>query len=199
MDAEGNMVIAGKYDIKEKQSVLVDYFEELKNQGMAPKSFTTDGHPAILRSLRTVWPDVIIQRCLVHIQRQGLMWCRVNPKSRAGQKLRVLFLQVTKITDSHTAENFLQDFFNWDRYYGHKLLMGSTRGWVVSDLIRARSMILNALPDMFHFLLDSKIPSNTNALEGYFSRLKAKYWQHRGLASVKRSDYFKWYLSTVNR
>lgn len=199
MNTVESKVVAGRYGVKEKQSELIQYFSELKTRGLNPKSFTTDGNTAISRALRTVWPEVIVQRCLVHIQRQGLMWCRVNPKSRAGQKLRALCLQVTKIRNIQTAENFLQDFFNWDRYYGHRLLMGSTRGWVVSDLIRARSMLLNAIPDMFHFLNDSNIPNTTNALEGYFSRLKAKYWQHRGLARESRENYFRWYLSVVKR
>ena len=199
MNTVESKVVAGRYGIKEKQSVLTQYFSELKSEGLKPKSFTTDGNTAIVRALRAVWPNVIVQRCLVHIQRQGLMWCRVNPKSRAGQKLRLLFLQVTKITDRHTAENFLQDFFNWNERYGCKLLMGKTRGWVVSDLIRARSMLLNAIPDMFHFLNDPNIPNTTNALEGYFSRLKAKYWQHRGLARHNRENYFRWYLSVVKR
>ena len=67
---------------------------------------------------------------------------------------------------------------------GHKTL---------SDLKRARSMILKALPDMFHYLDDKLIPFSTNSLEGYFSRVKWGYRNHRGMAEHKRINYFKWY------
>jgi hypothetical protein len=199
MGAGSNKVVAGKYDVKEKQSDLIQYFGDLKTQGMNPLSFTTDGSPAILKALRTVWPSVVIQRCMVHIQRQGLMWCRAKPKRIEAVKLRLLFLQVTDIRSKKTAEEFLQAFMAWDNQYGQRLFLGNTTGWVVSDLIRARSMLLNALPNMFHSLVNPNIPNTTNALEGYFSRLKAKYRQHRGLSSNKRNDYFKWYLSSVSR
>lgn len=199
MDASGHKIISGGYDIKEKVGELIKFFEQLRQQGLRPKSFTTDGNTAILLALRTVWPKVIIQRCLVHIQRQGLMWCRTKPKRVEGRTLRKLFLAVTGIRDKGNAERFLTDFFSWDERYGRKLLAGKTNGWVVSDLIRARSMLHKALPDMFHFLNDPRISKTTNGLEGYFSRLKAKYRQHRGLGPAYRADYFKWYLCIVNR
>ena len=199
MDAADNSIVTGGYGIKEKFRELINFFEQLKQQSLKPKSFTTDGNTAILMALKTVWPKVIIQRCLVHIQRQGLMWCRINPKRIEGKTLRKLFLMVTDIHNRSSAEKFLQDFFSWDEKYGRKLLAGKTSGWVVSDIVRARSMLLKALPDMFHFLVDPSISKTTNGLEGYFSRLKAKYQQHRGLGTVYRTDYFKWYLHLVRR
>lgn len=198
MDASEHTIVSGGYGIKEKLGELIKFFEQLKLQGLKPKSFTTDGHTAILLALKTVWPKVTIQRCLVHIQRQGLMWCRSKPKRIEGQTLRQLFLKVTDIRDRSSAENFLQAFFSWDERYGRKLLSGKTNGWVVSDLVRARSMLHKALPGMFHFLADPGITRTTNGLEGYFSRLKAKYQQHRGLGVARRTDYFKWYLHIVN-
>ena len=68
------------------------------------------------------------------------------------------------------------------------------RGWVFSDLLRARSMLLKALPDLFHFITNKHIPSSTNTLESYFSRLKEHYRHHRGLAIHHRDAYFKWYF-----
>ena len=72
-------------------------------------------------------------------------------------------------------------------------------GWVFSDLKRARSMLLSALPNMFHYLDDLNIPKSTNALEGYFARLKQKYRQHRGLVKRHRNSYFEWYLHLCPR
>jgi len=55
-------------------------------------------------------------------------------------------------------------------------------------------MLLAALPDMFRYLDDPLIPKSTNALEGYFARLKHRSRQHRGLVQPHRSTYFHWYL-----
>lgn len=56
-------------------------------------------------------------------------------------------------------------------------------------------MLINALPNMFHYLEDPGIPSTSNAIEGYFSRLKSRYRNHRGLAKRKRENYFAWYFN----
>jgi hypothetical protein len=34
---------------------------------------------------------------VVHIQRQGLMWCRAQPQMELAKELRVLFLRTTYI------------------------------------------------------------------------------------------------------
>ncbi len=70
----------------------------------------------------------------------------------------------------------------------------TNRGKVFSDIIRARSMLTKAISDIFHYLDDSNIPRSTNALEGYFSRLKEHYRLHRGLSPYKRNNYFNWYF-----
>lgn len=199
MDASKYSVVAGEYGLKEKSKELQRFFQKLKVQGLNPKSFTTDGNFPTLKAIQAVWPDVIIQRCLVHIQRQGLMWCRARPKRIEAQELRKLFLRAPTIDTREDAETFIRCFLSWDRKYGQRLLIGKQTGWITSDLIRARSMLINALPDMFYFLSDPSIPKTTNGLEGYFSRLKDKYYRHRGLGAARRMDYFKWYLHIVKR
>jgi hypothetical protein len=47
---------------------------------------------------------------------------------------------------------------------------------------------------MFHYIDDPHIPTTTNGLEGYFSRLKSHYRQHSGLSPRKRLNYFAWYF-----
>lgn len=52
---------------------------------------------------------------------------------------------------------------------------------------------MRALPDMFYYLDDPAVPISTSGLEGYFSRLKRHYRQHRGLSKLKLKSYFQWY------
>jgi transposase-like protein len=159
-----------------------------------PRSVTTDGNQQAMRTIRMLWPGVILQRCVVHIQRQGIMWCRRPPKRTDAKRLRELFLRISHIYSTEERDRFIEDFMAWEQHYGRRIQEQPERGRVFSDIKRARSMVSKALPDMFHYLDDPKIPSSTNGLEGYFSRLKGHYRHHRGLHRDKRHNYFKWYF-----
>ncbi len=91
-------------------------------------------------------------------------------------------------------KHFLSQLAQWEHRYGPPIAFTPESGWVFSDLKRARSMLMVALPNMFHYLDDRKIPTSTNGLEGYFGRLKQKYRQHRGLAQRHREAYFRWFF-----
>lgn len=200
MESNSNTVLRGKYGISESlQKDLFPFFHPLKLNDLTPRSITVDGNQHVIRFLTKLWPDVIIQRCLVHIQRQGLMWCRQNPKRLDAKKLKKLFLQITKITTYEEQDDFLSKFSAWENRYGSRLVNLPEKGWVLADLKRARSMILKALPNMFHFLDNPSIPKSTNLIEGYFARLKDHYRHHRGLAPHKRIAYFDWYFSLKTR
>jgi hypothetical protein len=195
MDAARNEVVAGEFGVRENSvPQLASFLEPLKGAGMELKSCTVDGNPQAMRAFRAIWPDIVLQRCLVHVQRQGLMWCRRDPRRADARQLRKLFLRVTGIRDAAGRDRFLRDLAGWERRYGCRIAAGPERGRVFSDLKRARSMLLRALPDMFHYLDDPEIPWSTNALEGYFSRLKSHYRVHRGLKPGKRKQYFKWFF-----
>jgi len=198
MDAQTHTLITGQYNIPENsESKLMEYFAGLKQAGLNPDSFTIDGNPQVMKVLRRLWPEVMIQRCLVHIQRQGLSWCRTSPRTVYGRWLRNIFLQVTKIRTPAERDEFLKTVSYWEANYGSKIGARYERGHVFSDIKRARSMLLRALPDMFHYLDNPLIPISTNGLEGYFSRLKAHYRQHRGIRKEKHKYYFQWYFHFV--
>lgn len=195
MDAETNSLLEGKFGIRENsQPQLLSFFLPLKEKDFSPKSFTLDGNPHVIKVVRKLWSDVVIQRCLVHIQRQGMMWCRRFPKRTDAKHLRKLFQRVTYINSIKERDRFISDFKAWEQKYGCSLALKPETGKVFSDIKRARSMLLKALPDMFHYLDDNSIPRSTNGLEGYFSRLKQNYRCHRGLKPHKRANYFKWFF-----
>lgn len=196
MDAGRNEVVAGKFGVRENSvPQLLAFLEPLKASGLKLESCTVDGNPQAMRSIRAVWPDIVLQRCLVHVQRQGLMWCRRNPKRTDARQLRRLFLRVTHIHTLDGRDRFLRDLAKWEQRYGRRIASEPERGRVFSDLKRARSMLLRALPDMFHYLDNPEIPRCTNVLEGYFSRLKSNYRAHRGMKPEKRKQYFKWFFN----
>lgn len=200
MDGEKNLIKTGEYGVKENSiPQLRKFFLPLCKKGLCPKSATVDGNPQVIKLFRTLWPNIVIQRCLVHIQRQGLMWCRRFPARTDARHLRKLFKKVTYIRIREQRNNFLKDVDNWEMKFGVQIDMHPENGKVFSDVKRARSMLLKALPDMFHYIDYPKIPFSSNGLEGYFSRLKSNYRQHRGLSPMRRKNYFKWYFILKNK
>jgi transposase-like protein len=199
MEAGRNELASGSYGISEGPSGLGRFCAHLAGGGLSPKSATVDGNPHLNRLLHRWWPQIILQRCLVHIQRQGLSWCRRHPKRTDAKCLRELFLRVMSIRTPEQRDAFLAQVYHWEKRYGHRIARSPETGWVFSDLKRARRMLLTALPNMFHYLQDRRIPKSTNALEGYFGRLKQKYRQHHGLAIRNREAYFQWYFHLCQR
>jgi hypothetical protein len=199
MDAQDNTVFYGEHDVTEGPKDLDRFCARLATRRLSPLSATIDGNKHLPKILRRYWPEITIQRCLVHIKRQGLAWCRRNPKRTDAKRLRELFLQVASLDSKADRDRFLERVSDWEKRYGKKIAGKPERGKVFSDLKRARSMLLAALPHMFHYLDDPKIPKSTNALEGYYSRMKQKYRQHRGLIQSNQHYYFQWYLQLCRR
>lgn len=200
MDGQTHTVIHGQYGISERsEPQLRSLLAPLVEQGLSPSSFTVDGSPKVIKVVSSLWPETVIQRCLVHIQRQGMSWCRLNPKTEHARHLRDIFLQVTGIRTATERDDFLRLVSAWEDTYGELVQARAWRGRVIRDVKQARSMLLRALPNMFHHIADPGIPISTNGIEGYFSRLKARYRQHRGLSVERRHSYFAWYLHLVTR
>lgn len=140
-----------------------------------------------------------MQRCLYHILRQGTSWLRRFPKDPAARALRDIILTVTTISDLTLKELFLKHFVLWEQIYGTytQSLDGHHKVW--SDLQKARSLIINALPNMFHYLDDPKIAFTSNKQEGLFSIVKILFRNHRGVKKANRENYFRWYFYFKNK
>ena len=135
-----------------------------------------------------------LQRCIVHVQRQGLGWCRQYPKTPEAKGLRKLFLALSEVKSQTAEVQLLRQALTWEERFGPGITKSLNQGRVFTDLVMARRTLLKALPNLFHFLQDRRIPTSTNALEGYFARLKEKYRRHRGMDLKNRHAFFQWYF-----
>ena len=194
MDAQTHTIVSAAYGVREGARDLQAFYTRLASRGLLCESATIDGNPQQMKYLQIAWPSIILQRCVVHVQRQGLSWCRRTPKRTDTKHLRNLFLVLTEVKTETDRRKYVQRVLAWEQRFGSRIVRSSTGGWVFSDLVRARSMLLKALPDLFHFLVNKSVPNSTNPLEGYFARLKEKYRCHRGLAPNNRQAYFQWYF-----
>ncbi|MGO9136793.1 MAG: transposase [Syntrophales bacterium] len=149
MDNATGKVIAHKYHYRENFESAYQMFKEMHDGDLNPEAITIDGNTSVIRALRAVWPDIIIQRCITHIQRQGLAWLRRYPKIQASKDLRMILLTVTEVKDRRRRDIFIKNFEEWEKRHGQTVQALPSNHKVYGDLQRTRSLVLHALPHMF--------------------------------------------------
>ncbi|WP_392420157.1 transposase [Capnocytophaga canis] len=190
---------------KEKLRDIKEDLENLKKLNVAVYSVTCDGHKSILGAVKKVFPEVIIQRCLVHIKRQIKNYLSGSPKHFISQQLLCLSKEITHLKTNEQANDWGNRFYQWyveNQYFIEEKSMNEESGfqWFKhKNLHLATYHIINALPNMFAYLQDSEIPYTTNRLEAYFTHLKEKLTLHRGLRFEAKKNFIKWYLYFKNQ
>jgi len=198
MNATDQRIIAHLYVNKGSFREAYSWFLSLKHQGLNPKFITTDGERSILRAMKLVWPEVTLQRCLYHLQHEGMRWLRSYPKTEAGKELRVILSRLSRTKTIPERDAFIEGYGEWlNRYRDYVLSLPRTTV-AFKDLQRTIVLLNNALPDMFYYLEDKGVPATTNALEGFHSRLKTDYQRHRGLSKDHKIGYIHWYCYFKN-
>jgi transposase-like protein len=198
MNARGHKVIAQAYVTRESFKDAYPWFLHLKENGLNPKYATMDGERSIIRALKLAWPGIKLQRCLYHIEHEGMRWLRTYPITVAGKDLRRILRTLSSIKTIKERNYFIKSYRNWLFKY-KKFVMSLPKATVAfKDLQRTIALINNALPDMFRYLNDKHIHKTTNALEGFHSRLKTDYQRHRGLTRKHRINYIQWYCYFKN-
>ena len=113
MDASTQKIIASTYADREGFKSSHPWFESLKQRGLYPDAVAMDGEISVLRAIRTVWPKTKVQRCLFHIQREGMRWLRTYPKTQAGKELRQLLSTLCYVKSFKERKAFIRAFEQW--------------------------------------------------------------------------------------
>lgn len=193
MDATNQRIISHTYVQKENFHDSYKWFVSLKYHGLDPLFITTDGERSVTRAMRLIWPNAKLQRCLYHIQHEGMRWLRTYPKTTAGKELRTILSKLSAIKTLQERDQFIHIYLTWvDTYEAFVLALPRTE-IAYKDLRRTMVLINNAMPDLFHYLTNNNVHSTTNALEGFHSRLKSDYHRHRGLIKKHRIQFIHWY------
>jgi len=198
MNVKGQAIISNIYAKKEGFKNVYPWFKRLKKQGLMPRYIVMDGERSVMRAIAIVWPKAIIQRCLYHIQREGMRWLRTYPKTAAGRELRTLLRTLCSIKSVKERDQFIENYKTWVNKYRDFVKSLPITNIAFKDLKRTMALINNALPDMFHYLKEPNIPATTNTLESFYSRVKSDYRRHRGLTQMHKIHYLKWYCYLKN-
>ncbi len=198
MDAPTQTIIANIYTDREGFKSVHLWFNTLKSKGLNPDAIAMDGEISVLRAIRVTWPKIKVQRCLYHIQREGMRWLRSQPKTLAGRELRILLGTLCHVRNIKERNAFIKNYKQWFNIHYVFVQSLPKTNIAFKDLKRTIALINNAFPDMFRYLTNSTLPATTNALEGSYSRLKADYRRHRGLSQINKISYLKWYCNYKN-
>jgi transposase-like protein len=199
MDAISQRIVSSIYAKKEGYTHVHSWFSRLQKKGLNPLYITMDGELSVIRAIGEIWPQASIQRCLYHIQREGMRWLRTYPKTQAGKDLRCLLKTLCSINTPEEKEAFMTASTAWLEHYREFVLSLPKSNVAYKDLRKTMILIFNATPNMFHYLEDENIPKTTNTLESFYSRLKADYRSHRGLTEQHKISYLYWYCYFHNQ
>ncbi|MGC3978979.1 MAG: transposase [Paludibacteraceae bacterium] len=184
----------------EWENEICEDLENLLQLGIEIESVTCDGLNNILKSVKKISPQTVIQRCLAHIQREILIWFTRHPQSIAGQELRQIIKRLHTITNREEWGYWVVELIRW--YERHKTFVNEKtfnkdtgRYWFTHKSVRKSFIhIKRALTHMFHYLDNPRIPKTTNGLESFFGHLKQNISLHRGLSKEHYRNYIKWYI-----
>ena len=118
--------------------------------------------------------------------------------------MREIVCKLHFIDDEVKKQYWIKEFLDW--FEKHKDFLNEKsysletgRFWYTHKMVRrCFSVIRKALPNMFTFLQNHKIPKTTNGIESFFGHLKGNLNIHRGLTKSRRKKFIQWYLFYKN-
>lgn len=164
-------------DIKQDLEVLKNSFK------YDLKTITIDGSKQIFKAIQEIFPEVKIQRCLTHIQRQVIAKISRNPQTQCGKDLQ----KIIKFSHFKNEKKFRREFLLWNTTYD-TFLKEKSSNWITTwythrSLRSARSHIKNALPYMFTYrkFYKKKLKRSSNDIESKNLFIDEILYDHRGL------------------
>ena len=171
-----------------------------------PAVVITDGNNGILKALKSIWPDVPVQRCLFHIQNQIKRYTTMRPKLQAGKELYRLSKLLSKITTYNQAQAWADAYVDWcfkwenfllertiDEYnqtvYKHRRLRSARRA---VNRVLAENTMFTYLNPLLTAHMD--VPATNNRIEGGVNaQLRSLLRNHRGTNTERRVKAIFWW------
>lgn len=184
---------------RECLTTWLPFLVDLKQNGISPDFVVCDAQKGLILAIRTIWPHALIQRCVVHVHRQAMIWLTRSPKTAAGRELRSIVSALLRVRTIRQKRRWIRRFRRWDKRYREFLKersCGPNGWWYTHRKVRAvRSLLRNAIPNLFRYVRDPGVPRTSNHVEGGLnSRLSELLCSHRGLRKHQRLALVSWFL-----
>lgn len=203
-DNTSKSTIFYRFAADENEYEIIKDLQAFKRLRLNIVSFTTDGAEDIVRAIRYAYPHTTRQRCVVHIERECLVWLTQHPKTAAGITLRRLVCMIAHIKTNNDKLFWIKELNKWhedyDEFIKQKTVNKETGEltYTHDSVRRAYIHLHRAIPHMFKYIEDPGVPNNTNGLESFFGHLKDNLRIHRGMSLEHRDNFVKWYLFFAN-
>jgi transposase-like protein len=201
-DSISNKPLIWGYAERENTSSWMDILNKVKTANVPVSGIVSDGQKGLILAVRTVFPKVPHQRCIIHVIRLSLAWLTRKPQTDAGVRLRELVISLSQVKTKYDKPVWIDEYENWlecfEGFLKEKSINPLTgRTWYTHRKLRAvHSLIKRALPNLFVFLEDSQIPSTTNKVEGGINApLVELLHRHRGTNIFRQKVLVSTYLS----
>lgn len=183
-----------------------------------PQILITDGGVGgLLKTLNDLWPEVMVQPCLVHLQRTVKQYVSSNPKTAAGKSLRELSLNHTKVKSIEDAEQWVVQFNDWydlfkefinERRYAQNHMGPLPAGigahhvwWYAHKPVRSAYHSLRRVLQREHLftflspqLTGLGVSATTNMIERAInSGIRATLFHHRGMTTEHQRRAVEWF------
>ena len=174
-----------------------------------PDLVATDGHGGAAKALKALWPEMAIQRCLVHVHRNNLRDLTSRPNTAAGKALLALSRRLLKVSTKEEAATWVKLLIEINTQYGdylkerthakdvpaHQRRKGRT-WWYTHDRDRRvyhRLASLHGKGHLFAFLeFNPARERTTNPVESFNRRLRLALDYHRGLSESHMITMIDW-------
>ncbi|AKL98404.1 transposase [Endomicrobium proavitum] len=175
-----------------------NYFDRLKAFGLRPKVLISDANQTILKVFQDVWANAIMQRCLIHASFQTIRFLHKNSKTKAAQDLKSIAIACSRIKSQKNKEEFENAYTSWRLKYEPFIKSLPNESYEYKEINKANTFLKDSLKDIFYFLKDRQIASNTNYLENLFKTLKENIRRHNGLTKKHKIAFVKWFFFFKN-
>lgn len=158
----------------------------LESLGYQILSVTGDG----FGGLRTVFSNILLQMCHVHMERIVIKGTTRKPILEAGIALLSL-IKTIHYSDENIFKNYFKKYVEKYQSFLNERTVNPLTGdksLTHEPLHHAVLSVMRFLPYLFNFKQNKDIPRTTNSLEGHFSHVRDIVGIHRGL---KRSHLEK--------
>lgn len=212
IDGATGTVIAWQWCDTEKTAAWVALLERIP----APRVVVTDGGSGLASALKQIWPHTLVQRCLVHVQRNVRTYLTTRPRTDAGKALRAISLALTRIRTREQAAAWEVRLHEWHQVYADLInakthlrdarlrpswARANSTWWWTHDRLRHAYRLLERLTRqgvLFTYLREDldglDISSTTNRIEGAANAgIKDLLRRHRGMTSDHQRRAAEWY------
>lgn len=199
---EGTNIIYWDFVVRENYFNYCLSFGRLKELGYVILGTTSDWHGSLVSAVKTTFPDIPHQRCLVHTQRFCQALLTRKPETEAGENLLRLAGLLNSVKNYGEKGAWIAWLTRFEKRYGELINQrtyginkeGKKSWWFTHRNLRRAFMTLKtSLPNLFVYLDNPQIGKDTNGLESEFSHLEDKLANRRGLKKSARINYLKWY------